>query len=147
MKVLGGILLVAGCILGCSAGLTEEDVRSVVREEIATAVESVKIGAQGPPGMQGPAGEQGQVGCTRFGGPARQDWSSRTRRARKARLVFKDPQGLKVLQENGDWLGRKAPEGRGGPSGLQDFEDRKGNGGPRAQQGPWGHAGFKGPSA
>ena len=52
--------------VACSTGLTEEEIRSIVRDEVLTVIAEVKQGPPGPQGEQGPIGSQGLQG---LGGP------------------------------------------------------------------------------
>ena len=52
-------------VLGCASGLTNEEIESTVKAEVARAIAELKEGppgAQGEVGLTGPAGTQGEIG-------------------------------------------------------------------------------------
>ena len=59
------LILITALSLGfvaCESGLTEEEVRAIVKAEVATAIAEVKVGPSGPKGEPGPQGEPGIQG-------------------------------------------------------------------------------------
>ena len=52
-------------VLGCASGLTNEEIESIVKAEVASAIAELKGGPPGPQGeagLTGPAGPQGETG-------------------------------------------------------------------------------------
>ena len=97
----------------CADGLSEAEVRDIVRQESASAPAGPQgpagpAGPQGPAGEQGPAGSQGPAGAQGSAGPqgpagAQGPWPGRL--ARRGPRARRDRQGRRV------WPGRLAHRG------------------------------------
>ncbi len=113
LPILGTLLLLAG--LSCASGLTEEDVRRIVREH-SVAGPKGEQGERGPQGPQGPKGEPGEIGPK---GPT----------GSKGELGLRGPEG-----ERGG-LGPQGPRGFVGKAGPQGPKGDIGEPGPRGPSG------------
>ena len=123
--------------IACSPGLTEEEVRAIVQEEISAAIQSVRAGPQGPQGTQGRMGAPGKLGPTgRHGqvGPAGEQGPPGERGPDGEEGVTGEPgpsgpQGLR---------GEHGPEGERGYAGERGTQGERGLMGPQGPQGPPG---------
>lgn len=113
MKVLSLLLaLVLLIALGCSAGLSEDEVRQMIQESAITGPQ----GAPGPAGPQGPKGDQGDPGAAGIQGA-------------KGDAGVPGPQGEP---------GPSGPEGPRGDSGARGPQGPRGAAGETGPQGPSG---------
>ena len=103
-----GALAVVAVLTACDAGLTEDEIRAIVRSELSTV-------AQGPPGPQGPRGERGVQGETGSLGPAGLQGET-------GPTGELGPIGPRGPQGGGGLRGATGPQGPQGASGPQGPE-------------------------
>jgi hypothetical protein len=123
LAVLVGVL----GLTACSQGLTEDEIRIMVEEKLASAIAH---GPQGPIGPQGEAGSQGEMGL----------------RGEKGSQAETGPQGtagLVGLQGERGSQGETGPQGTAGPQGEAGL---RGESGPQGETGWIGATGSPGPA-
>ena len=121
------VLLLMATGLACSGGLSEDEVRQIVQESVATGPQG-DAGPDGPQGEAGPPGPKGGVGPQGSSGP-------------QGEVGLAGPAGLPGVP------GLPGPRGNQGPAGERGRDGERGlrgQVGPLGPTGPQGEAGPKG---
>ena len=121
------ILLLMATGLACSGGLSEDEVKQIVQESVATGPKG-DAGPAGPQGEAGPPGPKGDVGPQGSSGP-------------QGEVGLAGPAGLPGVP------GLPGPRGNQGPAGERGRDGERGlrgQVGPLGPTGPQGEAGPKG---
>ena len=116
--------------LACSDGLTEDEVKQIVQESLATGPEG-DTGPAGPQGETGPAGPKGDVGPNGQQGPS----------GPQGEPGLPGPAGLPGVPGLPGPRGLEGPAGERGPDGPRGL---RGQVGPQGPTGPTGEAGLEG---
>ncbi len=142
---LASIAATLTVLAGCSDGLSESEVREIVRQESVAGPAGPAgpqgpagpAGAQGPAGEQGPAGSQGPAGAQGLAGPQGPIGPSGSQGP-------KGEQGPAGPQGTVGAAGSRGPAGAQGPAGPQGIVGAAGSRGPAGAQGPAGPQGTVG---
>ncbi len=127
IRLFVGIAALMALGVGCSSGLTEAEVTSLIREQVQVIEgpqgergQSGEVGAQGPMGLPGEKGDVGPQGERGLPGAVGQ----------------RGPQGIQ---------GEQGTPGQTGPTGPRGQRGERGEAGPQGDRGPQGAVGPPGP--
>ena len=127
MKLFVGVAALMALGVGCSSGLTEAEVTTLIREQVQVIEgpqgEKGETGAEGAQGPMGPPGEKGDVGPQGERGLPGADGQ-------------RGPQGIQ---------GEQGIPGQTGQTGLRGQRGERGEAGPQGERGPQGAVGPAGP--